>query len=231
MAIPDDGLPRTGLLASLRTARSAAIAGLLFSVIMVAVLLLFRSAFPHDAALNSSFAPTAEALDRGRWALLLLPYAGIAFIWFMASLTYSLGHADRRLFTTVFLMSGAVFVALIFVAGAVGTAELSAWEVGQDLSSGQRLIPAITVNTLLINYTARMAAVFTLAISTLGRVRKLLPSWLTLIGTATGLFLLLVPFGVDHVQYVFPAWVTILSIYLLIRNPGGQPGAASPTST
>lgn len=222
MTVSDDGLPRTGLVASLRTARSAAIAGLIFALIMVAVLFLFRSAFPFDATLNTPRVPTAEDLDRGRWALLLLPYAGIAFIWFMAALNYNLGHADHRLFTTVFLTSGAVFVALIFVAGAVGTAELSAWQAGQDLSSSARLIPGITVNELLVNYTARMAAVFCLAISTFGRLRKLLPAWLTILGSLTGLFLLLVPFGVPRVEFVFPAWVAILSVYLIVADPGGR---------
>ena len=144
---------------------------------------------------------------------------------------YSLGHADHRLFTTVFLTSGAVFVALVFVAGAVGTAELSAWQAGQDMSSTERLIPGVTVNELLVNYTSRMAAVFCLAISTFGRLRKLLPAWLTILGSLTGLFLLLVPFGVQRVEFVFPAWIAVLSVYLFIVDPGGKSLGASPERT
>lgn len=223
MTEPADGLPRRGFAASLRTARSAAVAGLIFSIVMVLVVLLFRSAFPPDLFMESTAPPTPDALNRGRWALLLLPYAGIAFIWFMAALNYNLGHADHRLFTTVFLTSGSVFVALVFVAGAVGSAELAALEAGQGLSGPERLITGVTVNELLVNYTSRMAAVFCLSIATFGRLRKLLPLWLTLLGTLTGLFLLLVPFGVRHIELVFPAWITILSLYLFIKDPGGQP--------
>ena len=198
-------------------------AGLIFSIVMVLVVVLFRSAFPPDVFMDNATAPTLEALDRGRWALLLLPYAGIAFIWFMAALHYNLRHADHRLFTTVFLTSGSVFVALVFVAGAVGSAELAAFETGQGLTRPERLITGVTVNELLVNYTSRMAAVFCLSIATFGRLRKLLPLWLTLLGTLTGLFLLLVPFGVRHIELVFPAWITILSLYLFIKDPGGQP--------
>ncbi len=222
MSARDSSLPEGRLLDSLRSARSAAVAGLIFSVTLVAVLILFRSAFPTDVITEGSAAPTPEALDRGRWALILLPYVGISFIWFMAALNYSLGHADHRLFTTVFLASGIIFVGLAFVAGAVASAELEAYAVGLDLSDSSRIIPGTTVNSLLANYSARMAAVFCLSLATFGRVRKLLPSWLTILGTLTGLFLLLVPFGVHYVEYIFPIWVAILSVYLIVTDPGGR---------
>ncbi|MFM9134473.1 MAG: hypothetical protein ACKOT0_03415 [bacterium] len=222
MAAGDSSLPAGRRLESLRSARSAAVAGLIFAVTLVAVLVLFRSAFPMDGLTEQGATPTPEALDRGRWALILLPYAGIAFIWFMAALNYSLGHADHRLFTTVFLASGIIFVGLAFVAGAVASAELEAYIRGIDLSGSSRIIPGTTVNALLANYASRMAAVFCLSLATFGRVRKLMPSWLTILGTLTGLFLLLVPFGVRYVEYVFPIWVAIVSVYLIVTDPGGR---------
>ncbi len=230
MASDDGSLPSGGLVRSLRTARSAPIAGLVFSVALVVLLQLFRSAFPVDAFVSAATVPDADSISRAQWALRLLPYVGIAFIWFMAALNYSLGHADHRLFTTVFLASGIAFVGLIFVAGALASAELDALEAGVDLSEPSRIIPGNTVNALLINYSARMAAVFCLALATFGRVRKLLPPWLTILGTLTGLFLLLVPFGVRYVEYVFPVWIAILSVYLLITDPGGKSRAATATS-
>lgn len=221
MTDPGSAVVSTPFLRSLRTARSVAIAGIIFAATMTATLLLFRSSFPLDAALTTAGrVPTAEDISRGRVALFLLPYVGISFLWFMGSLNYSLGHADHRLFTTVFLASGILFIGVSFVAGAVGAAELSAIEAGLDTSRESRIIPGMTVNVLLINYAARMAAVFCLAISTFGRLRRILPPWLSWLGTATGIFLLLVPFGVPHVQFVFPAWVAILSVYLFVTNPG-----------
>jgi len=217
---PGSAVVPTPFLRSLRTARSVAIAGIVFAVTFTVTLYLFRLAFPLDAAVTSGQVPSAEDISRGRVALFLLPYVGISFLWFMGALNYSLGHVEHRLFTAVFLSSGILFIGVSFVAGAVAAAELSALEAGVDISQGSRVIPGTTVNVLLINYAARMAAVFCLAISTLGRLRRILPAWLTWLGTATGVFLLLVPFGVPHVQFVFPAWVAILSVYLFVANPG-----------
>lgn len=197
-----------------------AIAGIVFAVTMTATLYLFRSAFPVQEALTPTRVPTPDDISRGRLALSLLPYVGISFLWFMGALNYSLGRADNRLFTTVFLASGILFIGVSFVAGAVGAAELAAFSQGLDISRESRLIPGVTVNELLINYAARMAAVFSLAISTFGRLRGILPPWLSWLGAATGIFLLLVPFGVPHVQFVFPAWIALLSIFLFVKNPG-----------
>jgi hypothetical protein len=208
---------------SLRTARSVAIAGIVSAVTLTLTLYLYRSAFPFDQMLAATQQPSAEAISRGRLALSLMPYVGISFIWFMGAVNYNLGRADNRLFTTVFLASGVLFVGVSFVAGAVGAAELAALSEGLDRTPQERIVPGLAVNELLINYGARMAAVFCLALSTFGRLRRILPAWLSWLGTATGVFLLLVPFGVPNVQYVFPAWMAILSVYLFVTNPGEEP--------
>ncbi len=207
---------------SLRTARSVAIAGIVSAVTLAVTLYLFRSAFPFDQILAGTQQPSAEAISRGRLGLTLMPYFGISFIWFMGALNFSLGRADNRLFTTVFLASGTLFVGVSFVAGAVAAAELAALSEGLDRTPQERTVLGLAVNELLINYGARLAAVFCLALSTFGRLRRILPAWLSWLGTATGVFLLLVPFGVPHVQYVFPAWMAVLSVYLFVSNPGGK---------
>lgn len=205
---------------SLRTARSVAIAGIVSAVTLALTLYLFRSAFPFDQILAGTQQPSDEAISRGRLALTLMPYFGISFIWFMGALNYNLGRADNRLFTTVFLASGTLFVGVSFVAGAVAAAELSVLSGSIDGQPQNPILLGLTVNELLINYGARMAAVFCLSLSTFGRLHRLLPAWLSWLGTATGIFLLLVPYGVPHVQFVFPAWLAILSVYLFVTNPG-----------
>jgi hypothetical protein len=64
----------------------------------------------------------------------------------------------------------------------------------------------------------------------MGRLRKTLPPWLYLFGTATGLFLLLVPFGAPLVEFLFPIWVATISLFLLIKNPGGKTSASAETA-
>ena len=55
-------------------------------------------------------------------ALNLVPFAGIAFLWFIGVLRDRIGEREDRFFATVFLGSGLLFVAMIFVAAGIGGA-------------------------------------------------------------------------------------------------------------
>jgi hypothetical protein len=52
------------------------------------------------------------------FSLNLLPFAGIAFLWFIAVVRDRLGQREDRFFGTVFLGSGLLFVAMMFNAAA-----------------------------------------------------------------------------------------------------------------
>ena len=52
-------------------------------------------------------------------ALNLLPFAGIAFLWFIGVVRDRIGQGEDRFFATVFLGSGLLFIAMLFVTGAV----------------------------------------------------------------------------------------------------------------
>jgi len=43
-----------------------------------------------------------------------LPFAGIAFLWFIGVLRDRLGELEDRFFATVFLGSGLLFLAMLF---------------------------------------------------------------------------------------------------------------------
>jgi hypothetical protein len=79
--------------ARLKAPRAAAIAGILFSVLLIAGLLLFR------------LSVRADPLEAGA-TLYLVPFAGIAFLWFIGVLRDRLGELEDRFFATVFLGSG-----------------------------------------------------------------------------------------------------------------------------
>ena len=51
-------------------------------------------------------------------AVSLIPFAGIAFLWFIGVIRTRLGDREDKLFATVFLGSRLLFVALLFLAGA-----------------------------------------------------------------------------------------------------------------
>src|SRR5262245_30238411 len=101
----------------LTTPRAAAIAGSLFSALLITSLVVIRISIP------------ADPLDAGRWlqesarsvslALNLVPFAGIAFLWFIGVLRDRIGEHEDRFFATVFLGSGLLFLAMLFVSAAV----------------------------------------------------------------------------------------------------------------
>jgi hypothetical protein len=52
-------------------------------------------------------------------ALYLVPFAGIAFLWFIGVLRDRLGELEDRFFATVFFGSGLLFLAMLFASAAV----------------------------------------------------------------------------------------------------------------
>src|SRR5262249_37851668 len=103
--------------ARLRTPRAAAIAGILFSVLLITGLLLFRLSGPADpleagAWLRAHSNPVALALN-------LVAFAGIALFWVIAVLRARLGELEGRFFATVFLGRGLLFLAMLFASAAV----------------------------------------------------------------------------------------------------------------
>ena len=64
----------------------------------------------------------------------------------------------------------------------------------------------------------RMAAVFTLATTTILLRTRLAPRWLVAVGYAIGLLLLVAVGFLSWVELLFPAWVLALSVYVLIAS-------------
>jgi hypothetical protein len=163
-------------------------------------------------------------------ALNLLPFAAIAFLWFIGVVRDRIGEGEDRFFATVFLGSGLVFVAMMLCTGAVAGGLLFTADDNAIASSqpgiwafGRRI-----TNTLLNVYAMRMAAVFTAATTTLAVRLGLIPRWLALVGfvTAAGLF---VTVGViPWLELLFPAWVFVFSVHILVATMRGR--AVSPTA-
>ena len=61
-----------------------------------------------------------------------------------------------------------------------------------------------------------MAAVFTLSVTTIGLRTGLVPRWLSVIGVACAVALVLTPPAPKLTQLVFPIWVLILSVHILV---------------
>ena len=100
----------------LTTPRAAAVAGILFSVLLIISLTILRLSIPADPR------------DAGRWlagdtrlievALTLSPFAGIAFLWFIGVVRTHIGAREDRFLASVYFGSGVLFLAMCFVAAA-----------------------------------------------------------------------------------------------------------------
>jgi hypothetical protein len=132
--------------AHLKTPRSAAIAGIVFSVLLTTILWLFRSSVP------------ADPLDPGEWlatdtraaalGLNLIPFAGVSFLWFIGVLRDRLGPLEDRFFATVLLGSAILFLAGLFAAAAA---------MGAVILTASNLDPGEVAHSATFKY-ARAAA-------------------------------------------------------------------------
>ncbi|MFK0232746.1 hypothetical protein [Streptomyces vinaceus] len=200
-----EGAPGLTRQQALSTPKAAGLAGIVFAVLLAAAIVLARIALPEGGGGEEEIVPGKRGALQT--ATELVPFAGIAFLWFMGALREHTGDAEDRFIATVFLGSGLVFVACLFGAVAAAGTVLDA----EDPTGFGRHF----AYTLLTTYGMRMAAVFVLATSTIGRKLGVLPRPLVLVGTVAGLLLLAVGSSVPYCELVFPAWALLISLYIL----------------
>jgi hypothetical protein len=202
----------------LTTPRAAAVAGILFSVLLIISLVLVRISVPADP--QDAGAWLSSSGNTVRLALNLLPFAGVAFLWFIGVVRDRLGEHEDRLFATVFLGSGLLFLAMIFASAAVAGGVISAYggTPSQSLDSGVYGYGRATTYELMNTYAVKMAGVFMISTCTLFLRLKLAPRWMVYLGYALALFLLLSIGFVSWISLAFPLWTLLISVYILIEN-------------
>ena len=104
--------------------RMVAVSGIIFSMLFIICLVLLRLTIPADPTDPGQWLADAGHRKSIRLALNLIPFSGIAFLWFIAVLRNRVGMLEDRFFATVFLGSGLLFVAMLFAAAAVAGATL-----------------------------------------------------------------------------------------------------------
>ncbi len=202
----------------LRTPRAAAVAGIIFSVLLISALVLLRVSVPAHPAVPGAWLADSRRRAAVAIALNLIPFAGIAFLWFVGVLRDRIGEREDRFFATVLLGSGLLFVGMLFVGAAVAGG-LIAGQTQSGPPVGGILALARHVTALLLNvYAMRMAAVFTLTTVTIARRTRIVARWLTIAGLAIALVLLVSAGIVAWVELLFPAWILALSIDILVSR-------------
>jgi len=205
------------LVRELRTPRAAAIAGIAFALLLSAAVLLMQWAIPRDG--DAAAWVTEDSRRRAvAVAIGLIPYAGIAFLWFIGVVRSRLGDLEDRFFATAFLGSGLLFVAMLFTGAAVTGAVLKLSGGAGTVSSDDARLTYAIVSTLLGTFGIRMAAVFTLVVTNLGRRTGIVPRWLVAAGYITGGVMLIAPPRTMWATLLFPTWVLALSVNMLVLS-------------
>ena len=200
------------------TPRAAAIAGILFSILLIVSLALVRISVPADPQ-------DAGAWLSGSWknvdlALNLLPFAGIAFLWFIGVVRDRLGQNEDRFFATVFLGSGLLFLAMLFTSAGIAGGIISLYGVtpGMLIESGMYTFGRTVTYEIMNVYTMKMAGVFMITTCTLSLRTAIIPRWMAFLGLVLALFLLLSTGSFYWAPLVFPLWVLLISVYILLAN-------------
>jgi hypothetical protein len=204
----------------LNTPKAAAVAGIAFSVLLIAILWLLRRSVPDDP------------LDSGAWiatesgtvtiALNLIPFAGVAFLWFIGVLRDRLGQQEDRFFATVFFGSSLLFLAMLFaaaaIAGAIMLLAANASEPDQLSHSPTFHFARATVYIIANAYAIKMACVFMISTSTVVIRTGIAPRWIAILGFFLACILLVGSYYMSWSMAVLPVWVFLLSIHILIHN-------------
>ena len=189
----------------------------MFSILFGVSLVLIGTNMPEGAKDSSKWLSTQHAGIVT--AALLMPFAGISFLWFIGVVRDGFGRYEDRFFATVFLGSGLLFLAMIFTATAVAAALVATNSGVIDARAHAEVVNFGKMVFLAAakTYALRMAAVFMISLATIWLKTALMPRWLVVISYLAGVALLIASDLSMWVTLAFPFWVLVVSGAILAR--------------
>ena len=214
-----------------RTPRSAAYAGMAFSLLLTLSLLAIQFALsekPSDSADLLTTSPQREILLVG---LSLVPFAAIAFLWFVGVIRDWIGEREDRFFATVFLGSGLLFVGVLLIGEAMAAGMVVSVHANPQAFAATApdwWTTSLNICDQLFQASLQMAGVFTTATTLLLARTRTGPRWLTISGRVTALLLIVAVFFTKWTGLLFPLWIFALSVTILRMRPA-EPEASQPS--
>jgi hypothetical protein len=204
-----------------RAGHFTAAAGTVFSVLTLASFFLLPTIPDADATSEEILRFTSDSTTSliKFVALYLIPFACIAFVWFIVSLRMwipqqSVRRVDVAL-SNVQLVSGIVFLVLFSASSAAMS--ISAIIVQQDDGTVGRVAAygfSQYGSSLFFVFAIRMGAMFVFSTSGIGRQTGVLPRWVVYLGFAVGLVMLLSASFNRALIFTFPAWTLLISVLI-----------------
>lgn len=200
------------------TPLAGAIAGMLFGVLFTVSVVILATSMSDLSQDTGAWLDTHAG--RFKFAVGLIPFAGLFFLWFIAVARERLGSHEDQFFATVFLGSGLLFLAMIFAAAASAGAIAAAYarDPSGFAASTTYLYARHIVAQIFNVYALRMAAVFLISQATLWLRTGVMPRWMAFATYGVALVLLFVVTQSVWVVLVFPTWVFLVSAYILIMH-------------
>ena len=213
---------------AIRTPRAAAVAGIIFSVLFTISMVLIRLAIPEELSGTSIASRLQGNTTTISLALTLVPFAGIAFLWFIGVVRSRLGTLEDQFFSTVFFGSGLLFLAMVFASAAIAGGMLSSYAIEADtlVKSGVITFGRAIMYTITNVYGVRMAGVFMVSLATIWIRTHVMPRVFVFLTYALALVLLVSSNLTLWLVLVFPAWVFVISVFILIVSLRGGRAAA-----
>jgi hypothetical protein len=203
-----------------------AIAGLVFTGLYLVSFLAVRG-LPKATWTDDEILAFYESGDVGYTrvvALYLVPFAGIAFLWFLAAFrdrVSKLAAAENTMLSTVQMLSGSIYIAMQFSAAASIVTVVLTLDAGTpDAAAVQAVRPFLVLgDTILVVFALRAAAVFMMSGTTRALRAGLFRRWHAYLSYALALVLLLTAAEVRATSLIFPLWIGAVSIRILVRSP------------
>jgi hypothetical protein len=116
--------------------------------------------------------------------------------------------------------SGLLYLAMTFSTAAIAGGLLAVYAVDPELliKSGIYIFSRTIIYKFNNVYAVRMAGMFMMVLGTIWVRTGLLPRWLALLTYGVALILIVGVSFMPWIAVVFPIWVFIISIYILVLN-------------
>lgn len=204
---------------ALKTPKAAALAGILSSVLMLGAFVALRIVIPSDIDEPGLWLQTNP--DIVSVAFSVIPLTCVAFLWFIGVLRDRLGAREDKFFATVFLGSGLLFLATLFLIASISGGIISIYTLGLEPVPRDAAVlhfARAIIYDLFNIYAIKTGAVFMISTSTLVIYTGIARRWMAIVGYLLAVALLLGSTFVSWCFAVFPLWVFVLSFQILIEN-------------